>query len=102
MEEVDTDHPLTALRLALRREELITEIELTPLNATEVTALAQDIATNHLTMEQIEQLYADTEGNPLFVVETVRARLSRGAEEGEGIGEVQPLSPLHPSSPHGH
>jgi predicted ATPase/DNA-binding SARP family transcriptional activator len=86
IEEVDNAHPLRALQLGLRREAFITELELPPLNAAEVTALAHEIAENALTREQTQQLYADTEGNPLFVVETVRASL--GLEAGQSLASV--------------
>ncbi len=72
--EIESDHPLPALLNSLRRDDLLTEIILSPLNAEEVQALAQSLQDTALGDEQVAQLYADTEGNPLFVVESVRAR----------------------------
>jgi len=97
VEEVDDAHPLTTLRLGLRREALITEIELTPLSAAEVTALAREVADDALTVAQTNQLYIDTEGNPLFVVETVRAGLGKGSAAWGGAQTVPPTTPLPPS-----
>lgn len=72
IEEVADTHALTQLCQSLRRAALITELELPPLNATEVITLADTLTDQVLTPAQVQQLYADTEGNPLFVVETIR------------------------------
>jgi predicted ATPase/DNA-binding SARP family transcriptional activator len=90
-EEVTADHPLATLRLNLQREAVMSELELAPLTGDEVTALAQAIAASALTDEQAGQLYADTEGNPLFVVETVRAGL--GVEDGRPLVDT-PAPPV--------
>ena len=76
-EEVSNDHPLMALQRGLRREDLITEIELTPLGRGETNALADVVATHTLTDAERQQIYVASEGNPLFIVETIRA----GAEQ---------------------
>jgi len=73
IEEVDSDHPLTPLWRDLRRAGLLTDIELGPLDAAETTALAEQVIEQPLENSAAEQLYRETEGNPLFVVETVRA-----------------------------
>lgn len=78
--EIAIDHPLPTLLNSLRRDDLLTEITLTPLNAAEVQALAQSLQDSALSDEQLAQLYADTEGNPLFVVESVRAQQDAAAE----------------------
>jgi DNA-binding SARP family transcriptional activator len=80
-EEVEEDHPLTAFRLALARRDLLHDLHLTPLSAAETAALASDLLGSELAPAQAEQLFLDTEGNPLFVVETVRAGAA-GAETG--------------------
>jgi hypothetical protein len=72
--EVADDHPLSALLLALRRDGILTELSLGPLDAPETLALATAVAGQPLTPEQGADLYQETEGNPLFVVETVRAK----------------------------
>ena len=72
-EEVDDTHPLHELLLTLRSEQLATAIELGPLNAGETAALAAAVAGRQLAPATATHLYRETEGNPLFVVETVRA-----------------------------
>lgn len=73
IEEIDNDHPLTPLWRDLRRTGLLAEIELGPLDAAETTALAERIIERPLESSAAARLYQETEGNPLFVVETVRA-----------------------------
>lgn len=74
-EEIDHDHPLSALLLDLRSTGQVTEIALGPLDAAECAELATQLTNTTLDEETINQLYAQTEGNPLFIVETVRARV---------------------------
>lgn len=73
-EEIDA--PITSLLDALRRQDRLTQIDLAPLNETDTSALATQLSGQQLTPAQAAQLYRGTEGNPLFVVETVQARLS--------------------------
>lgn len=79
-EAVDEHHPLHELERQLQRAGQYSGLELTPLSGAETTMLA-----GHLTAEDITdrtmQLYQETEGNPLFVVEMVRA--GRWMREGE-------------------
>ncbi len=91
-EEVTSDHPLTTLLLDLRSTEQLTELELGPLSMDETTALAMQVAGQHLAPDVARRLYGETEGNPLFVVESMRAELSRGKEEAGS-------SPRLPDSP---
>jgi tetratricopeptide (TPR) repeat protein len=83
-EEVNHAHPLSALQLDLHRSDQWTEVALAPLNQAEVTALASQLSGVELTGAEADQLYQVTEGNPLFVVETVRAGGWR-AEASESI-----------------
>lgn len=73
-EEVTPDHPLLALLDGLHRTGQVTELVIGPLSATETTLLATTIAGHAPTSAQALRLYEETEGNALFVVETVRAR----------------------------
>src|SRR2546423_13435948 len=52
---------------------LVTEIALGPLSTAETTSLAEHIMGPQLDPAMIDTLYQETEGNPLFVVEMVRA-----------------------------
>ena len=57
----------------MRRDGLVTEIELGPLGAADTTFLASQVVGHDLTSPDAAVLYQETEGNPLFVVETMRA-----------------------------
>ena len=70
-------HALTTLLLNLRSAGQLTEIELGPLNAGDTATLAAQVAERELDAETASHLYQTTEGNPLFIVETVRAGLRR-------------------------
>ncbi|MEZ4677395.1 MAG: ABC transporter substrate-binding protein [Caldilineaceae bacterium] len=76
--ELDTKHPLPTFLSSLHRDNLLTELQLAPLTKAEVAALVNgfnvDAHTQALAEPQLAQLYADTEGNPLFVVEMMRAQ----------------------------
>jgi tetratricopeptide (TPR) repeat protein len=72
-DELRSHEPLQRLLADLRREGQLTEIELEPLSEAEAAAVACDVAGRELNRAEIEHLYAQTEGNPLFVVESVRA-----------------------------
>ncbi len=78
VEEVDAGHPVRALVADLERDGRVTELELDPLSAPETAMLATSLAKRPIVPEDAARLYAETEGNPLFVVEMVRAgELSR-------------------------
>lgn len=81
-EEVSAEHPLQALLTSLRRENLLTEVTLGPLNADETASLAMHLAGGALSPAQAAHLYQTTEGNPLFVVETMQTE-ARRIERGE-------------------
>ncbi len=74
-EEVQADHPLAGLRRDLQAAGRWHELTLEPLNASESGELAVSLAGRELTPCEIRHLYHDSEGNPLFLVETVRAGL---------------------------
>jgi len=82
------DHPLVSLLQALRYDGQLTEIELGPLDEAETATLAAHVAGRELDRGLTACLYRETEGNPLFVVETVRmgllaARQEPGGRDGE-------------------
>jgi hypothetical protein len=72
-EEVPPQHPLRALLLHLRSTVHVTELALQPLDAAETAKLAAHVASRELDVDAAMRLYRETEGNPLFVVETMRA-----------------------------
>jgi DNA-binding SARP family transcriptional activator/tetratricopeptide (TPR) repeat protein len=76
LDEIDAQHPVARLVTALRRTDRLVEIPLAPLDAAETAKLAAAIAGRDLDASAAFRLFSQTEGNPLFVVETVRAGLS--------------------------
>ncbi len=74
--EARIEESLSRLFLALRRSEQLSEIKLTPLNEAETQTLAQHLEDQNPDPALEAHLYQETEGNPLFVVEYIRARLS--------------------------
>lgn len=79
-EELDDGHPLVAVQAELCRIDRAAEIPLDRLNRGDTQALARGLGFDPA---GAVDLYAETEGNPLFVVETVRA-----AQEG-AVGEAR-------------
>ncbi|MFN8473282.1 MAG: AAA family ATPase [Anaerolineae bacterium] len=75
--------PLAALTQQLRSEGSLAAIELRPLDAAETARLASQIEGRALDEAAALRLFRATEGNPLFVVETVRAGMG-SALAGEG------------------
>lgn len=72
-EEIADNHPLIPLLQALRLESLVTEMDLEPLSESGTSLLASMVAGQEINADSAQFLYHETEGNPLFVVETVRA-----------------------------
>ncbi|HNS50146.1 MAG TPA: BTAD domain-containing putative transcriptional regulator [Anaerolineae bacterium] len=89
-EEIGEGHPLTPAIQALRLSDQVTEIELQPLDETATQALASHIAGRPIDPGAAERIYHETEGNPLFVVETVRAELARRSEPGLAGAGTEP------------
>lgn len=75
-EEVADDHPLLPLLTALRGSGRLTDIDLGPLSESETAALAGHVAGRELDAGEKGALYRETEGNPLFIVEALRADLA--------------------------
>lgn len=73
MEETDSHHPLRAFLSGLHSTVGASEIALQPLDAAESARLASLVANRELTLASAMYLYHETEGNPLFIVETMRA-----------------------------
>ncbi|HEV2131845.1 MAG TPA: AAA family ATPase [Longimicrobiaceae bacterium] len=79
--EVDANHPLAALLLALRRTTQLTEVELDCLDAAQSARLAAEVSGS-AGQPPSQAVYAGAEGNPLFIVEMVRYHLGREAAAG--------------------
>ena len=72
-EETTPEHPAQVLLATLRRNGQVREIPLGPLDADCTASLAEQVVGRPLGSTAAEHLYSETEGNPLFVVEMLRA-----------------------------
>jgi DNA-binding SARP family transcriptional activator len=85
-EEVDARHPVSELVAGLQGLERYSEIELARLSREETGLLAEKLAGQPLPAADAERLCADSEGNPLFVVEALRGAPEAGATPRSGTG----------------
>ena len=83
-EESPPDHPVVRLARQLGAESKLTSIELSALDAAETARLASHMQGHELPVVAAVRLYRETEGNPLFVVETVRAGAASPSVAGSG------------------
>src|SRR5581483_3564954 len=72
-EEIDESHPLAGLAAELAAAGRSSELRLDRLSAEETSALAERLRGRPLAADAAASLFAETEGNPLFVVEALRA-----------------------------
>jgi DNA-binding SARP family transcriptional activator len=96
--ELAANPGLASLLTTLQHDALLQEIELPPLDLAETDALAGAVSDRTLDPDALATLYAETEGNPLFVLETLRhdAHPSGSVPATERAGTVAPLPPkLH-------
>ena len=82
-EELPERHPLPGLVDALQRDQAVTVVAIEPLDRASTAALAAEL----LSAEKIdaglaERLWNETEGNPLFVIETIQAGFSSDDKQG--------------------
>jgi len=71
-EELDEGHPLAGLATGLQALGSFSEIELGRLGRGDTALLAERITGAPLDAAELERLYDDSEGNPLFVVEALQ------------------------------
>jgi DNA-binding SARP family transcriptional activator len=103
-EEVDASHPLSRVLAMLRQDDLLREIELGPLSAEESAALATQASGEAISDGMQADLYRQSEGHPLFLIEMIRMRDTDGGPQtadgaAEDSGRAQTAQPL--SSPSG-
>jgi predicted ATPase/DNA-binding SARP family transcriptional activator len=72
-EETGREHPFTRFLAALRQSGMLLEIPLERLNAQETDELARRESRRPLGSGNLEEIFRSTRGNPLFVLESVRA-----------------------------
>jgi predicted ATPase/DNA-binding SARP family transcriptional activator len=100
-EEVLPEHALVASLRTWQPDDLVTELTLEPLSSSETTSLAEQVAGHPLDDATIRTLQRETEGNPFFVIEMVRAgTLARQRQEQpESASADQPRPLLTQSTP---
>jgi len=89
MEETGRDHALAGLARELRQTGQLSELELTLLTIEETEALAAEVATHKCDPAFLSGLYQTTRGNPLFVVESMRASIEGDGNQGSIPPRVQ-------------
>ncbi|HUG16713.1 MAG TPA: AAA family ATPase [Thermomicrobiales bacterium] len=72
-EELDPDHPVGELVAGLRSLDRYIELAIDRLDRDETLLLASALVDRSISDTDADALYRETEGNPLFVVETIRA-----------------------------
>ncbi|MEO8689371.1 MAG: AAA family ATPase, partial [Solirubrobacteraceae bacterium] len=82
--ELDAGHPLPELIDSLRREDILTHVQLEGLEAGEVGELMQAHGAEVPSSDLVTAVHGETEGNPFFVEEILRhLRETQGGLEGE-------------------
>ncbi|MGD8866377.1 MAG: hypothetical protein PVI01_02085, partial [Gemmatimonadales bacterium] len=100
VEEVGRHHSLHALLLDLGRTGQVTEVTLDALDTADTARLAAHVAQRELESIQAKRLFEETEGHPLFIVESVRAGLPEGRADTTGEAPYKPaLMPNLPAMP---
>ena len=101
IEELPDQHALRPLLLDLRATIGVTEIALPPLDAAETAMLASRLIDSDIEIDTAMRIYQETEGNPLFIVERMRAGLEHFAEREQGAEqqERQPCGGWSPGIP---
>lgn len=98
-EDVTEQEPLTSFFHHLHTTGQLSEIQLERFSAEETTALASQLTASPINTVAAQRLFAESEGNPLFIVETVRAELNgAGDKETRRPGDCGGSS--NPGAPH--
>lgn len=84
-DEIAPRHPLNTLLRHLRSVVDVLELVLQPLDAAETARLASQVVGRELDAEAALRLFRETEGNPLYVLEMVRAEVERSALQSSPI-----------------
>ncbi len=77
--ELDRTHPLAKSLVDWNRERLITRVALKRFDATETTAQIDALLGEHVSGEFAEAVHRETEGNPFFVEEVLKALIEQGS-----------------------
>ncbi len=95
-EETPSTHPVSGLMRQLQVEDNVTVLELASLDAAETAKLAQQVQGHTVDVTTTLELYRETAGNPLFVVETVRAVMSGALPALRSEQQMSTFSAVHP------
>ncbi len=93
-DEVDDEHPLHQLRRSLLRAGKLFAVDLVPLSVEDTAALGAEVREYVLDSVAASSLFQATAGNPLYIVETVRAGDSFVTQGGDIGPRTEPSS--HP------
>lgn len=74
-EETEREHPFTRFVAGLRQSDIVFEVHLERLNAEETAELAGRDSAKPLESARLTEIFRTTRGNPLFILESVRAGL---------------------------
>jgi len=78
-EEISDTPALQSWNEDLQRQGLLTNILLGPLNQADTLLLGSDVSVSSLSNEDGTKLFEQTEGHPLYIVESVRSGMNFGA-----------------------
>ncbi|WP_459571259.1 ATP-binding protein [Cupriavidus sp. 8B] len=92
-EDITPLHAVSRLLDALRRDDQLTEMLLGALDAAETAKIAAQIINRPLADAEATRLFEESEGNPLFTVEMMRARSDTTTAGGTPHGTVPKLPP---------
>lgn len=92
--EVDQDHPLAQTRASLAREQVSVRLALQGLSRVETTRLLGLVSGMELPADLATAVMEKTEGNPFFVLETVRLLAAEGR-----LSRQKPAPPMIPLPP---
>lgn len=71
-------HPLEETMFSIGREDLLIKMELSRLKRNDFPELVRSIFRSSINNEFVEKLYDETEGNPLFAIETLNLLIDEG------------------------
>ncbi|HVY93760.1 MAG TPA: AAA family ATPase [Bryobacteraceae bacterium] len=92
-EETGREHPAARFLNGLRQSSSLAEIPLRPLNAEETAQLVRVELASASDVQSIDDIYQATRGNPLFVVESLRAGLHSTRVHAVIASRLEQLSP---------
>jgi len=94
--EIGSEHPMQTLKYALGRNDRLNEIELERFDMAATSKLIKTLAGKEPTEAELARIFADTEGNPLFVEELVRSLAQTAAEQADPNAEDADVPPPLP------